>query len=215
MGDTMPRNLILDLFYNEIIFEAQEGKIDAFFMMHLPFNLIIENKAITRITDIKNDDLLIPTLNITNKELFDSLLVEYVNKAINVYDEKEFSFLSDVDYIYPNTDNTILKQKYKIKYIMCTLLGNASYIDFEDPIKFLKNRISMLENNILPLSKRVDLGYFETIGARIYLKEEKSPIKAETPYRITGYLEYDDGYKVILPEIYMGKTDNKYITTYK
>lgn len=206
----MPSNLILDMFYNEIITEAQCGRIDAFFMMNLIFNVSINNKTITSTsTDYK--DILIPTLKITNKTLFDSLLVEYVNKAINTYDARNFSFLNDIIYTEGEEEPKTLRPKYLIKYIICTLLANASYIDFEEPIKFLQNRINMLEHTILPTQEEINLGYFDSIGASIFIKEEISPIKAETPRRITGYVEYDDGYKLILPEIYLGKTKDKYL----
>lgn len=206
----MPSNLILDLFYNDIIIEAQVGRIDAFFMMNLIFEVSINNKQITN-TSVGYEDVIIPTLKINNKELFDKLLVEYVNLSINTYDQKNFSFLNDVIYTEGEEDPKTLRPKYLIKYIICTLLANASYIDFEDPIKFLQNRIDMLEQNILPTQDTINLGYFDSIGASIYIKEEISPIKAETPRRITGYVEYDDGYQLILPEIYMGKTDDKYL----
>lgn len=206
----MPSNLILDLFYNEIIIEAQLGRIDAFFMMNLIFEVSINNKQITKTSTVYKD-VIIPTLKINNKELFDRLLIEYVNKSINIYNPKNFSFLNDVIYTEGEEDPKTLRPKYLIKYIICTLFANASYIDFEDPIKFLQNRISMLEQNILPTQDTINLGYFDSIGASIYIKEEISPIKAETPRRITGYVEYDDGYQLILPEIYMGKTNDKYL----
>ena len=206
----MPSNLILDIFYNEIIIEAQQGRIDAFFMMNIIFNTNINNKQITS-AQTNYEDIIIPTLKINNKPLFDLLLVEYVNEAINTYDKNNFSFLNDIIYTEGEEDPKTLKTKYLIKYIICTLLANASYIDFEDPIKFLQNRISMLKQNLLPTKETINLGYFDSIGASIYIKEEISPIKAETPRRITGYVEYDDGYKLLLPEIYMGKTNDKYI----
>lgn len=207
----MPSNLIIDLFYNEIVPEAQTGRVDAYFTMNLAFNLTINNKPITSSPNINCDDVIIPTLRINNKTIFDYLLVEYVYKAMKTYKEENFLFLIDIEYIYPKEDVKTLKQKYLIKYIICTLFANASYIDFEDPIKFLRNRISMLDNRILPTNETINLGYFDSIGASIYIKEEISPIKAETPRRITGYVEYDDGYQLILPEIYMGKTDDKYL----
>lgn len=209
----MPFNLVIDLFYNEIVPEASQGRVDAFFIMNLVFNLTIDNKTITSTDDIGHEDVIIPTLKITNKELFDMLLVEYVNKVPETYDEKEFRFLDDVQYLMPQESKEKieeLKQKYLIKYIICTLLANASYTDFENPIRFLEIRISMLNNPILPLNKQIDFGYLERIGATLYVTEEHSPIKSETPYRITGYLEYDDGYKLLLPEIYAGQTEEKY-----
>ena len=140
----MPFNLVIDLFYNEIVPEASQGRVDAFFIMNLVFNLTIDNKTITSTNDIGHEDVIIPTLKITNKELFDMLLVEYVNKVPETYDEKEFRFLDDVQYLMPQESKEKieeLKQKYLIKYIICTLLANASYADFENPIRFLEIRI--------------------------------------------------------------------------
>ena len=160
-------------------------------MMNLIFNLNIENTLVSKCDDIEYDGVLIPTLKITNKELFDSLLVEYVEKAISFYDEKEFSFLEDIKYLYSDQDIEQLKEEYLIKYIICTLLANLSYSDFEYPLGFLEDRIEMFDNPILE-NKELDFD-LETINAKLHLVEEKSPIKTETPYRLTGYVEYDDG----------------------
>ena len=66
----MPSKLILDIFYNEIIIEAQQGRIDAFFMMNIIFNTNINNKQITS-AQTNYEDIIIPTLKINNKALFD------------------------------------------------------------------------------------------------------------------------------------------------
>ena len=100
----MPRNLIIDLFYNEIVPEAQTGRVDAYFTMNLAFNLTINNKPITSTPSINYDDVIIPTLKITKKTIFDYLLVEYVYKAMKTYKEENFLFLIDVEYIYPKED---------------------------------------------------------------------------------------------------------------
>lgn len=202
------KNQILDIFYNKIVKEAQTGRVDCFFMMNLIFNLNIENTLVSKCDDIEYDGVLIPTLKITNKELFDSLLVEYVEKAISFYDEKEFSFLEDIKYLYPDQDIEQIKEEYLIKYIICTLLANLSYSDFEYPLGFLEDRIEMFDNPILE-NKELDFD-LETINAKLHLIEEKSPIKTETPYRLTGYVEYDDGYKLMLPGLYVGKTNDNY-----
>ena len=145
IGDIMEQQ-ILDIFYNKIVQEAQTGRVDCFFMMNMIFNLNVENIQITSTKSIEKDGLLVPTLKITNKELFDSLLVEYVEKAISFYDEKEFSFLEDIKYLYPDQDIEQLKEEYLIKYIICTLLANLSYSDFEYPLGFLEDRIEMFDN---------------------------------------------------------------------
>lgn len=200
---------ILEIFYTKIVPEAQTGKIDCYFTMNIVFDLTIDNKEIKRCEDLPYDGILIPTLKITNKPLFDHLLIEYVKKAIGTYHPSDFSFLSDLD--KSNLENLEqIKEEYLIKYIICTLFANASYSDFSHPVEFLENRIAMLENPILGDKEEIDLGYIASIGARIYIKEEVSPIKSETPYRIKSYLEFDDGYKLLLPEIYAGNSGNKY-----
>ena len=114
IGDIMEQQ-ILDIFYNKIVQEAQTGRVDCFFMMNMIFNLNVENTQITSTKAIEKDGLLVPTLKITNKELFDSLLVEYVEKAISFYDESEFSFLEDVKYITDQENVEKLKEEYLIK----------------------------------------------------------------------------------------------------
>ena len=74
---------ILDIFYNSIVKEAKNGKIDAFFHMNIYFNLNIENVNISHVDDAP-DSILIPTLKITDKYLFDDLLIKYVNKAVDI-----------------------------------------------------------------------------------------------------------------------------------
>lgn len=202
---------ILDIFYNKIVQEAQTGRVDCFFMMNMIFNLNVENTQITSTKSIEKDGLLVPTLKITNKELFDSLLVEYVEKAISFYDESEFSFLEDVKYITEGENIEKLQEEYLIKYVICTLFANLSYSDFMNPVKFLQDRIEMFNERILGDRRELYIGNLDSIKARLRIYEEKSPIKSESPHRLRGTLEYDDGYILELPEIYAGKTDDKYI----
>lgn len=205
MNDTQ----ILDILYNQIVPEAQEGKIDCYFMMNIAFNLVIDNKEISECVDLPYNGILIPTLKITNKQLFDSLLIEYVKKSIRTYEPSNFSFLNDLDTQYiENIEET--KEHYLMKYIICTLFANASFNDFNYPTKFLQSRIAMLDNKILNYDGLLDLGYIESIGARIYVMEEISPIKSETPYRIRSYIRFDDGHNLSLPEIYVGNNGEKY-----
>lgn len=102
------------------------------------------------------------------------------------------------------------KEEYQIKYIICSLLANASFTDFEFPYNFLNSRLEMFDNKIIDSEEEVDLGYLESIGGRLFAKEEISPIKSETPYRIKSRLQFADGYDLILPEIYVGKENNQY-----
>lgn len=196
-------NQIIDIFYNQIAKEAKTGRVDCFFMTNIAFDLTVNNQTKELCDELEYDGILIPEIKINNKELFDSLLIQYVKKALETYDQKEFDFLDDVALIYEDNIEA-RKSEYLIKYIICTLFANMSYYDFENPISFLTSRINMFDNKILNGDSEIDLGYLESIGARIHIIEEASPIKSETPYRLRGYLEYDDGNKLLLPEIYAG-----------
>lgn len=200
-------NKILDLFYNKIIKEASLGKVDCFFKMNIVFNTIIDDNVIHKANEDEYDGILVPTLKITNHEEFDRLLCEYVNLARDFYPQNNFAFLNDIDLLYQDEKNKdILKEEYLIKYIICTLFANATSYDFENPLLFLQNRISMLENHLLYESE-IDFGNLESINAKLKVREEKSPIKTETPYRLIPCLEFPDGYQLLLPEIYAGKTE--------
>lgn len=199
---------ILEIFYNRIVPEAQHGKINFYFTANIAFNLVINNEIVSKCDELPYEGLLIPTLKISDKQAFDNLLIEYVKKAIEFYNPSDFSFLNNLNDKDIETVET--KTSYLIKYIISTLFANASLNDFENPIKFLESRISMFENRVLNANGEVDLGYIDSIGARMYIEEEKSPIKSETPYRIKGYLQFDDDYKLLLPEIYVGNNGKKY-----
>lgn len=200
---------ILDIFYTKVIPEAQRGKVDCYFKINLPFDLIIANKEISKCKELSYEGLLIPTLKITNKKEFDKKLVEYIRKAQAFYNQSDFIFLNDLDLISAE-DKSREKEEYLIKYIICTLFANATLSDFENPIFFLSSRIEMFENKIIQTKEEIDLGYLNSISAKLFIKEEISPIKAETPYRIKAHLLFDDGHDLILPEIYAGQTKNKY-----
>ncbi len=202
---------VIDIFYNQIAKEAQHGRVDCYFMMNIIFNLIIENNIKTQCDDLNYEGLLIPNLKITNKEIFDNLLTLYVEKALNHYDKSEFDFLEDLNYMNLEGDLNSIKYNYLIKYIICSLIANMSYTDFENPIEFLQNRIDMFDNKIIEDEDFTCLGHLNTIGAKLYIKEEKSPIKSETPYRLRAYLKYNDGYKLLAPEVYVGKAKDKYL----
>lgn len=205
MNDTK----ILDIFYKRVVPEAANGKVDCFLTVNMVFDLVIENKEISKCNNLPYEGIFIPTLRVSDKELFDELLVEYVHKAISFYSPSNFYFLDDLDCMnIPNLEE--VKEEYLIKYVICTLFANASVNDFDNPINFLRTRLAMFDNKILIADGVIDFGYLETIGANLYLEEEVSSIKTETPYRIVGCLEFDDGYRLMLPKIYAGKTADKY-----
>ncbi len=200
---------ILDIFYKKIIPEAQKGEVDCYFTANIAFNLVINNIEISKCEELLYDGILIPTLKITNKKLFDDMLITYVKKAMKFYNSSDFTFLKDINSA-SNENLEKEKMEYLVKYIISNLFANASFSDFDYPIEFLRSRLAMFDNKVLNYEGELDLGYIESIGARMYVIEEVSPIKSETPYRIKSYLKFDDEYKLLLPEIYAGNSGDKY-----
>ena len=198
---------IINIFYNQIIPEAKEGKINCCMILNIAFNLIVNNTEISTCEKLPYESIIIPTLKVTDKELFDSLLVKYVRKALEFYNPNDFNFLND---IFEIANNDSLKKAYQVKYIIASLFANASFNDFANPLSFLNSRINMFDHNILDNDSEMELGYIESIGASIHVAEEICSVKNETPYRIRSYLRFDDGYKLALPLIYIGNTGFNY-----
>lgn len=207
---------ILDIFYKQIVPEAATGVIDCFMYMNIPFSTAVEDVRLTTDENISYDGIIVPNLNINNKKRFDSLLIKYVNEAKLYYREElddyiPESFLEDELNARNNlVDITDIKEEYIIKYCIATLFANASFNDFVDPVKFLEERISMFNNKLLESSEPASV-YLESIKAKLVYYEEISSIRNETPTRVASRLEYDDGYVLELPRVYMGKTDNNYV----
>lgn len=151
---------VLDIFYNEVIKEAREGKVEAYFTYNILFNTLIDDKLINIENDI-NGRLLIPTLNIKNKNLFDDLLIEYTKQAYKFYKSNKYEELDEHDYI---------------KTILTLLWSNATSEDFENPLSFLKKRISFLNNNI-----NEEKNIISSLG-NIYVSIKKDRVEQETPF---------------------------------
>lgn len=152
---------IIDIFYNDILKEAMDGKVDCYFSFNIHFYNNLMNY---------NDDGIVPVLNITNRELFNSLLISYVNKARNYYDLSKYEKSIDED------------KEYNInKMIMTLLWSNATYEDFNDPISFLRKQIAFLDNDLF--SEFVNgetIGYSEILGGEIKVQNIKESIMNET-----------------------------------
>ena len=65
---------ILDIFYNEIVNEAANGRVDAYFIYNTLFSTNIVDKEVIE-AGVEYDNLMIPTLMIKDKDEFDKLLV--------------------------------------------------------------------------------------------------------------------------------------------
>ena len=187
---------VLDIFYNEIIKEAAKGIIQTDYSFNIIFSTKIEGEEIYT-ASTKNDNVLIPTLNISDKYEFNYLLTKYTDLAIDFYPRDYFS--------YYGTD-PLKKEREKIKTILSLLFANATYEDFNDPCTFLKRRIDYIENS---KENKVDLGYSDTLNADVSCYIEKDTIFNETPYRfcMTAEDDVDDYY--YFPCLKFGISDNK------
>ena len=167
---------ILDIFYNHIVEEASNGRVDCFVYYNIFFETYIDETD-TRITSlIQYDNTLVPTLYIKNKALFDALLQKYVELSLAFYDDNNFDeeIINRVDFEKNKT--------CKEKVIMTLLWSNATYDDFQNPIEFLRKRIAFLESNIGGISHEFE--FSPILNGNISIDIEKDKIYNETPYQM-------------------------------
>lgn len=188
---------MLSIFYNEIIKEASTGSVEADITYNILFNTIIPEENINIKSDVKVDNVLIPTLIIKNKKLFDELLTIYLDLALNFY--------NDNNYYRETTENTFYY--YKVKTILSILWANATIEDFNDPINFLRKRISFFKNNLEEYNTLTDLGYSNILNSNIKVKNTVSKLRNETPYKLEIVLD-NNGSIYELPNIYYGVCNN-------
>ena len=155
---------IIDIFYNEIIPEAKNGKIDCGFLYNVIFNTITSNESFY--TENNDIDFQIPTLYISNKNLFDNLIVEYVEKAYPLYDKDYYD--NEHDYI---------------KAILVFLITNMTVEEFIDPTRYIKKRINFIENKPNNINEYIDYGESSYLG-NIEVNVAGEPIFEETPYSL-------------------------------
>ena len=188
---------MVKVFYDEIIKEAITGRIniskksDNYIPYNIIFNTNIVEDNIYLKSNLENDNLLIPTLIIKNKKLFNELLEIYLKLALKFYD----------DINYEPDEN-------KIKKILTLLWSNASIDDFNEPIIFLRKRISFFKNE-LDLYNEEKKFKSDILNGYIGVKNIKCKLLNETPYcfKITLYNNKEEKYE--LPLIYYGIDNNK------
>lgn len=199
-------NNILDIFYNYIIKEASVGAVNCYFRCGLKFNtkIVEENKEV-RYREF-SDEVLTPTLIIKNKEEFNTLMLEYVDKALAFYGDDYFpSAIVENDYRY--TDKGISKEKA----IMALLWSNATYEDFNDPCNFLRKRIAFFElGQFAEYKEEKIVGYSNVLGFDIGVQLMKNGLENETPYSlvINLYDPLSNEKTYEFPRIYFGICDN-------
>lgn len=189
---------ILDIFYNFIVPEAARGSVDCFMYYNICFSTSIEGKVInSTISSYINS----PFLEIKNKNTFDELLVQYVNLALEYYDDSYF-YDEVLSGAYRTEENNICKEKV----LMTLLWGNATIDDFQDPCAFLRRQITYLERT--PLCEKEKLGYSATLNGEIFTEVTKtSKISWESPYMFSANIVNDDDI-YDLPVIHFGVTED-------
>lgn len=175
---------IIDIFYNEVLEEISNGKVNCGFLYNTIFNTFTEDKCYFAKNDSNN--LYIPTLIIKDKNTFNNALNQYVKLAYNFY---------DINY-YDN-------EKEYIKAILTLVWSNATIEDFSNPIQFLEKRIDFLNNNIdNDYLNKTFIGTSENLGdIEFFIKKET--ICEETPYSINFIVNNE-----LLPNLKFGISNN-------
>ncbi len=199
MGDSLMN--ILDVFYNNIVKEATEGRINSFFYYNIVFSTFLSEDNIKYDASIVQDNLIVPTLYIKDKEKFNELLLSYVDNCIKFYDDSNFpeEILSGEMY---DDDLRISKEKT----ILALLFSNATIEDFNNPISFLQRRLSFFNNTE---QREYDLGYSNLLECNLQVKICKDKINNETPYQFVVSCISENGEKYDLPKLKFGVCDNK------
>ena len=191
---------ILEIFYNNIIPEAMNGRINCLSYYNIAFSTEIVDKGKIYSCKIDDDGLLIPTLMIRDKNEFDRLLVEYVNLAMNFYDDSNFD-----DEILNNNLYDKELRICKEKVILSLLFANATIEYFNNPIDFLKRRINFIYND---LSGSYDFGYMDMFNGDLSLNIDKDIINNETPYQMIIKVKSMNGEDFVFPKIKFGISDD-------
>ena len=190
---------ILEIFYNNVVPEAMNGRISCLSYYNIAFSTEIVDEGVRYSCNLDDEGLLIPTLMIKNKSEFDRLLVEYVNLAMSFYDDSNFDD-EILNYKLYDKEMGICKEKV----IMSLLFANATIEDFNNPIDFLKRRIDFIYND---LSGNYDFGYMDMFKGDLSLSIEKDIINNETPYQMIIKITSMNSEEFIFPKIKFGISD--------
>ena len=187
------------LFYECIIPEAMNGRINVYDFYNIAFstNVLEDNKYYE--CKIDNNEMFIPTLMIKNKEEFNYLLREYVDLAMGFYDDDNFS---DDIIDYKAYDNKYMISKEKA--ILAFLFANATVEDFNDPIAFLRKRINFIRNHH---DEHYNLGYSEKLDCDLEINVLKDIINNEgvSQFVVTAS---DDDRQYTFPKVKFGISDD-------
>ncbi len=184
------KNLILSIFYNEIVPSACNGSIEIISnqkinndvaTFSIGFNTTIENKS-----NIRNNEL--PLLMIKNKDLFDNALVDYVNSQIKLMIKHDLTE-SLINHIYE------LTSRENIKYILTLAFFNAREQDLNNPVAYLKMRTNFINDDTFKsYSRYSNICNIEELNDSVLeMKREPLYYSLETPYCLKFRLAHNDG----------------------
>ncbi|MBE6140055.1 MAG: hypothetical protein E7172_00725 [Firmicutes bacterium] len=186
----------VDIFYNNIIKEAQFGFIDCDFIIRIIFNtLIVEDHTFLKATD-EFPKTIIPTLMIKNKKEFNTTFTEYLNNALLFYDQAKLKFINN-----------------PAKYLSALAIANMTSNDFANPTAYFSRLTKFLQDQTFsPDINRKIIGYSTTYNATIEMSINKEYPNQEAPYAIQFFLTRPFNDKKNLeykfPKIRFGIADN-------
>lgn len=200
-------DLILDIFYKEIISElnTKKGKIKIQDnLYYFPFSVAIEEEKIPSSSYELSDDFSFapPVLMIRDKESFEPLLVEFIKQQLQLINEEE----NLRHYLTLCCGENIHNQ---IKYLLLLVWKNATSEDFIHPQAFLTKRIQFFtrEDITTPLEAPLDMNQ----GLGIVSEVKRQFASLETPYyldsKIISYNQNGNGESYPLPQISYGISD--------
>lgn len=182
------RDIVKDIFFNEIINEAKMGeiKIDDL-VFNVGFNSCIEgNLSSGTFGDSK------PILMINNCEQFINLLCEYVDEC-----DKHNNMFSNYDL------------SVRIKGYLSLVWSNAIYDDFANPLSFLKRRIGFYQDQSFNIENEVYKQNIEELhGSDIIIYNFEQDIRLETPNVFKVIIKKEDS-SYSLPSISYGIYNNE------
>lgn len=177
------RDLIKDIFFNEIINEAKIGEIQVDdLIFNIGFNSCIEGNLSSGIFGDSK-----PILMINNCEQFINLLCEYVDEC-----DKHSNVFSSYDL------------KVRIKGYLSLVWSNAIYEDFASPLAFLKKRIAFYQDNSLKIENEIYTKNIEQLqDSDILVSNLNQDIRMETPNVFKVVIKKEDN-SYELPSISYG-----------
>lgn len=187
---------IIDIFYSDIIPTIIKGRTvvdDTSY--YINYNVLISGIPVGEI----NPD--IPTLNIKNAEEFNKYLIEYI--------KNETEFLQENIFIGDNYLSKDLDEQ--IRYSLMNLFIDATSNDLNNPVEYLKLRISFLENDTLNKEYKdwQTIYNLDDIDCHVEISVLPQHPSYETPYAFCSkIISNDENDKFDLPKIRYGIKDD-------